>query len=151
MCHTSLCALGRCPQYVFLDGAMTKTVPSCSATAKSRMNLGGCFCTIASFFPTGANTINWHLMDEPFSQRKPQWGDACLESFKAKAVSAQSAKVDVASLPPPHSLHQECVHATCRRVQIPHMASGKPRQTGVVVSLCSLTGSTSLGRAGASR
>ncbi|CAE7865160.1 MGLL [Symbiodinium necroappetens] len=38
----------RCPQYVFLDGAMTKTVPSCSA-----------------------NTINWHLMDESIPAQSP--------------------------------------------------------------------------------
>lgn len=38
----------RCPQYVFLDGAMTKTIPTCSA-----------------------NIISWHLMDESIPALSP--------------------------------------------------------------------------------
>lgn len=68
---------GRCPQYVFLDGAMTKTIPTCSA-----------------------NIISWKLMDESIPAQSPvrfmvQVQRLCVESVR-KCSSASVRKLSKA-------------------------------------------------------
>ena len=80
---------GRCPQYVFLDGAMTKTVPTCSASdgffAGFSWHSAWWFGTFFIFpyignnhpnwliFFRGVQTTNQHLFSGKYIHGDPLW------------------------------------------------------------------------------